>query len=341
MNSNNPILRINDLKIVFNKHKRTIPVVDGLNLELYRGKVLGLVGESGCGKSITALSVLRLLPAGSSVTGGKIILENQNLLTLPQSRMRKIRGKKIGMIFQDPNTALNPVRTVGSQFVETLQTHLALNKRDAESAAAAMLAALGLACPGRIMRQYPFQLSGGMRQRVMIALAMALKPDILLADEPTTALDVTVQAQILAEMHKLQELYQTSILLISHNMGVIAQLADEVAVMYAGTVVETGTAEAIFFQPAHPYTRGLLYSIPNLNQDARQKLTTIDGQPPEPGKVPLGCPFAPRCAAAVEVCRRHKPALQALAGGHQAACHFPAAATRERKKAAAGEAVFS
>lgn len=340
MNFDKPILRVRDLNIAFYKHKRTKTVVDGLNLELYRGKVLGLVGESGCGKSITALSVLRLLPAGSRVMKGKIMLENRNLLSLSQAMMRQIRGSKIGMIFQDPNTTLNPVRTIGSQFVETLRTHLAVDKRSAESAAAVMLTALGLACPERIMRQYPFQLSGGMRQRVMIALAMALKPDVLIADEPTTALDVTVQAQILAEMSKLRELYHTGILLISHNMGVIAQLADAVAVMYAGTVVETGTAEAVFSRPAHPYTRGLLYSVPNLNQDARQKLATIKGQPPEPGQAPRGCSFAPRCAAADEICRRHKPALQALADGHQAACHLPAT-VRTQRQAAAGEAVLS
>jgi oligopeptide/dipeptide ABC transporter ATP-binding protein len=341
MNSTESILKIKDLHVAFDRGKRLLTVINGLNLELFRGKVLGLVGESGCGKSMTALSILRLLPSGGSITGGEILLENNNLLALPQRVMRHIRGKKIGMIFQDPNATLNPVRTIGSQFVETLQARLSLDRQKARLIAENMLNSLGLACPERLMRCFPFQLSGGMRQRVMIALALSLQPDILLADEPTTALDVTVQAQILAEIKKLQEQYQTGILLVSHNMGVIAQLCDEVAVMYAGSIVETGTAEEIFKQPAHPYTQGLLGAIPHLNRKAGQKLAIIKGQPPSAGKIPRGCPFAPRCGEAVEVCRRSRPPLQVLKGSHGAACHFPLTAIRDKNRGPAGEVMFS
>ncbi|AFQ42603.1 ABC transporter ATP-binding protein [Desulfosporosinus meridiei] len=319
------ILKISDLQVAFERGKRSLPVIEGLNLELLRGKVLGLVGESGCGKSMTALSVLRLLPSGGRITGGEILLDNENLLELSKGEMRRIRGKRIGMIFQDPNSALNPVRRVGSQFIETLQTHLSLERPKAKMMAESMLSTLGLSGPERLMRCYPFQLSGGMRQRVMIALALSLQPDVLLADEPTTALDVTVQAQILAEMKKLQDQFKTAILLVSHNLGVIAQLCDEVAVMYGGTIVETGTVEALFTQTAHPYTQGLLYAIPHLYKSRGQTLSIIKGQPPEAGRIPQGCPFAPRCGAALEICRRSRPTLQQTGDdpGHQRACHFP------------------
>lgn len=325
MTRTGPILKISDLQVAFERGKRRLPVIEGLNLELFRGRVLGLVGESGCGKSMTALSVLRLLPSGGRITGGEILLGQENLLELSKREMRQIRGKRIGMIFQDPNSALNPVRRIGSQFIETLQTHLDLERPKAKMMAESMLSTLGLSCPERLMRCYPFQLSGGMRQRVMIALALSLQPDVLLADEPTTALDVTVQAQILAEMKKLQDQFKTAILLVSHNLGVIAQLCDEVAVMYGGTIVETGTVEALFKQTAHPYTQGLLYAIPHLYRGSGQTLTIIKGQPPEAGQIPQGCPFAPRCEAALDICQRSRPRLQKVGDGqgHQGACHFP------------------
>lgn len=325
MKGTEPILRISDLQVAFARGKMRLPVIEGLNLELFRGRVLGLVGESGCGKSMAALSVLGLLPPGGRITGGKILLGQENLLELSQGELRRIRGKKIGMIFQDPNSALNPVRRIGSQFIETLQTHLSLERPKAKLMAESMLSTLGLSCPERLMRCYPFQLSGGMRQRVMIALALSLQPDVLLADEPTTALDVTVQAQILAEMKKLQDQLKTAILLVSHNLGVIAQLCDEVAVMYGGTIVETGTVEALFKQTAHPYTQGLLQAIPHLDKGRGQILSIIKGQPPEAGRIPRGCPFAPRCGAALEICRRSRPTLRQVGDGpgHQGACHFP------------------
>ncbi|EHQ91107.1 ABC transporter ATP-binding protein [Desulfosporosinus youngiae] len=325
MKSSESILEISGLQVGFARGKRILPIIQGLDLKLSRGQVLGLVGESGCGKSMAALSVLRLLPPGGRITGGKILLGQENLLELSRGEMRRIRGKRIGMIFQDPNTALNPVRRIGGQFVETLRTHLALERQEAKLKAESMLSTLGLACPERLMRSYPFQLSGGMRQRVMIALALSLQPDVLLADEPTTALDVTIQAQILAELKGLQDQFQTAILLVSHNLGVIAQLCDEVAVMYGGTIVETGTVEALFRQTSHPYTQGLLQAIPHLDKGRGQTLRVIKGQPPEAGRIPQGCPFAPRCAAAAEICRQSRPTLQQVGErpGHQGACHFP------------------
>lgn len=318
-----PILTIKDLEVAFKRKKRNVPVIQGLNLKLYPGKVLGLVGESGCGKSMTALSILRLLPSGCRITGGEILLEKENLLAMPRGKMHRIRGRRIGMIFQDPGTALNPVRTIGGQYVETLQAHLSLDRHEARRTAENMLGLLGLASPERLMRCYPFQLSGGMRQRVVIALAMSLRPDILLADEPTTALDVTVQAQILEEMKKLQNQYHTCILMISHNMGVVAQTCEEVAVMYAGTIVETGSTEAIFKRPAHPYTQGLLYAIPHLNMKKQERLAIIKGQPPEAENIIPGCPFSPRCALTAEICVRCRPPLQELEDRHGVACHFP------------------
>lgn len=334
-----PILQIKDLQVALVKGKRLLPVIRGLDLQLYRGRVLGLVGESGCGKSLTALAALRLLPPAARITAGSIYLEDKNLLQLSSGEMRRVRGKRISIIFQDPNTALNPVRTIGGQFTETLRTHLGMDRARAGSAAESMLAALALPSPERVMKCYPYQLSGGMRQRVMIAMALSLRPDVLLADEPTTALDVTVQAQILAEMKKLQEELQTAILLVSHNLGVIAQLCDEAAVMYGGIIVETGRVEELFKTTAHPYTQGLLQAIPHLEKGRGQTLSIIKGQPPEAGMIPPGCSFAPRCGAVREICRRSAPALgQTGEGrGHRVACHFPF----HRAENPAGRVVFS
>ncbi|MDO9574163.1 MAG: ABC transporter ATP-binding protein, partial [Candidatus Contubernalis sp.] len=236
-------LEVKDLNVEFKTEHGKLTAVNRVSFSLGRGEVLGLVGESACGKSMTALSILRLLPPGGRITGGGVSLEGINLFKLSREKMRRIRGKRIAMIFQDPNATLNPVRIIGTQFVETLKTHLPLGREKARYRAMDMLSAMGLASPEGIMRKYPFQLSGGMRQRVMIAMALALEPDILIADEPTTALDVTVQAQILSEMRRLKKDFGTGILLISHNMGVIAQLSDRVAVMYAGSIVEYGLAE--------------------------------------------------------------------------------------------------
>ena len=320
-----PVLEIRELRVVFAGVKKDLPVVEGINISLDRGRVLGLVGESGCGKSMTALAVLGLLPVGGRILEGEIRFQNENLLALSRKVMRSIRGRKIGMIFQDPNTALNPVRTIGSQLRETLRTHLKLNGKEVHALAEDTLRAMGLEQPKRLMACFPFQLSGGMRQRVMIAMALSLTPDVLIADEPTTALDATVQARILSEMKRLQTRYQTGMLLISHNMGVIAQLADEVAVMYAGMIIETGQSADIFHRSVHPYTRGLLAAVPRLNQKPGESLALIPGQPPVAGAIPPGCPFSPRCPWVKTLCRKRRPVLQALESGHLAACHFPLA----------------
>ncbi len=318
----NNLLKINNLKVNFQNGKKKLTAVNGVSLSLDRGKVLGLVGESACGKSITALSVLRLLPPGGKVESGEVLLAGENLLALSPAEMRQVRGKRISMIFQDPAMALNPIRTVGSQFRETLKVRLGLNVKAAQEKAIAQLAGLELARPETILKQFPFQLSGGMRQRAMIAIALALDPDILIADEPTTALDVTVQAQILTEINKLKNSIDAGVLLISHNMGVIAQLADRVAVMYAGAIVEEGPAVSLFSNPAHPYTQALLKSIPYICCD-NHRLHTIEGQPPLLNALPSGCSFAPRCERARDICHNKLPHSVAVGEKHSAACFFP------------------
>ncbi|PKM83479.1 MAG: methionine ABC transporter ATP-binding protein [Firmicutes bacterium HGW-Firmicutes-13] len=316
------ILEVKGLTAAFHTGSGKLKAVNDVSFSLKKGEVLGLVGESACGKSMTALSILRLLPPGGTIAAGEVLLEGGNLLRLSREKMRRIRGKKIAMIFQDPNTTLNPVRTIGRQFDETLRTHLQLDREKAKQGALEMLSATGLANPERIWKCFPFQLSGGMRQRVMIAMALSLGPDILIADEPTTALDVTVQAQILMEMKKLKDQFKTGILLISHNMGVIAQISDRVAVMYAGSIVEYGPAASIFYQPAHPYTRALLNSIPDLNHKDKI-LHSIKGQPPALHRLPPGCAFYPRCSKAREICSISPPSWTGPDNGHRVSCHLP------------------
>ncbi len=318
----NSLLKINNLKVNFQNGKQIITAVNGVSLTLDCGEVLGLVGESACGKSVTALSVLGLLPPGGNVASGDILLAGKSLLALSPAEMRQVRGKKIAMIFQDPAMALNPIRTVGSQFRETLKVRLGLKHKAAQEKAISQLASLELARPEIILKQFPFQLSGGMRQRVMIAMALALDPDILIADEPTTALDVTVQAQILAEINKLKSRIDAGVLLISHNMGVIAQLADRVAVMYAGTILEEGPAKSLFSRPAHPYTQALLKSIPYICC-GNQRLHTIKGQPPLLSALPGGCSFAPRCEKARDICHSELPQRVVVGEKQSAACFFP------------------
>lgn len=315
-------LEVKNLSVVFRTQRGLLTAVNNISFSLERGEVLGIVGESACGKSMTALSILRLLPPGGYISSGEICFEGSNLLRLPHEKMRRIRGKRIAMIFQDPNTTLNPVRTIGTQFTETLMAHLPVSRAAAREKALTMLFSLGLGAPERVLRRYPFQLSGGMRQRVMIAMALALEPDFLIADEPTTALDVTVQAQILNEMKRLKECYGTGILLISHNMGVIAQLSDRVAVMYTGSIVEYGQAKTLFHRPAHPYTRGLLNSVPALRSNG-ELLHSIKGQPPIITNHSTGCPFAERCEIADIKCKDERPSLTRVGKNRQAACFFP------------------
>jgi oligopeptide/dipeptide ABC transporter ATP-binding protein len=319
-----PILEVDRLKTQFFTRDGVVRAVDGVSWSLYPGETLGVVGESGCGKSITALSVLRLIARPGRIVEGEIRLAGRNLLALPEAAMRAIRGNEISMIFQEPMTSLNPVLTIGRQIAETLILHQDLSRSAARDKAVEMLRLVRIAEAERRVDEYPFQLSGGMRQRVMIAMALACNPKVLVADEPTTALDVTIQAQILRLMLDLKERLGTAIILITHDLGVIAETAQRVVVMYAGRKVEEAAVEALFEQPRHPYTLGLMRSVPRLDKAAldleRRRLAEIPGMVPALKRIPAGCIFAPRCAFAVARCRRDAPPLEEHAPGHWSAC---------------------
>jgi oligopeptide/dipeptide ABC transporter ATP-binding protein len=283
--------------------------------------MLALVGESGCGKSVSALAIMRLLakPAGR-IVGGRILFQGRNLLDLTEDEMREIRGRDIAMIFQEPMTSLNPVLTIGFQIMEPLLIHLNMTEAVARARAVELLKMVGIPDPERRLDQYPHQFSGGMRQRVMVAIALSCNPRLIIADEPTTALDVTIQAQILELMKDLSRRLGVAMLIITHNLGVVARYADRVNVMYAGKIIERGTAREIYANPRHPYTLGLLRSVPRLDEPRRAKLQPIEGQPPDLSRLPVGCSFAPRCAYAVEQCRAEVPDLEAVEEGHLASC---------------------
>lgn len=295
--------------------------VDHVSFQVKRGETLGLVGESGCGKSMTSLSILRLVPSPPGrIEAGEMIFNGTDLLKRSEKEMRSIRGNKISMIFQEPMTALNPVFTVGEQIAEVFRIHRAMNRRDSFDAAVEMMEKVRIPAALQRAREYPHQLSGGMRQRIMIAMALACDPDLLIADEPTTALDVTVQAQILALMDDLQERTNASIILITHDLGVIAEVADRVAVMYAGQIVEEAPVEQLFADPMHPYTRGLLSSIPIMTEPTQQKLNVITGTVPSPFHFPDGCRFAPRCPERFDACDKHECHKIALGEERSARC---------------------
>jgi oligopeptide/dipeptide ABC transporter ATP-binding protein len=287
--------------------------VDGVSWDVGEGETVALVGESGCGKSVSALSIMRLVaePAGR-IVGGEILFQGRNLLALSEEEMRRVRGRQIAMIFQEPMTSLNPVLTVGRQVTEGLEIHLGLARAAARQRAVELLAMVGIPDPERRLRQYPHQFSGGMRQRMMIAMALACNPPLVLADEPTTALDVTIQAQILELMKDLSRRLGAAMLIITHNLGVVARYADRVNVMYAGRIIERGTARALYAHPRHPYTLGLLRSVPRLDEPRRERLAPIEGQPPDLARLPPGCAFAPRCLFRVERCLREAPPLRPL-----------------------------
>ena len=313
----NKFLEVKDLVVEYQSDGQTVHAVNGVSFHLDHGKTLGLVGETGAGKTTIAKSILRILPdVGCKVTGGEIHLEEQELLTLHENEMRKIRGNKISMIFQDPMTALNPVQKVGDQIAEVVRLHND-NHVNPEERAKEMLETVGI--PAERYSEYPHQFSGGMKQRVVIAIALACNPDLLLADEPTTALDVTIQAQVLDLIADLRKKYNTSMLLITHDLGVVAQVCDEVAVIYAGNIVEYGTKEQIFDHPTHPYTIGLFGAIPDMNED-EEWLHPIDGLPPDPTNLPQGCAFAPRCKYATDACRKSAIPMQKTADGHACRC---------------------
>lgn len=315
-----PLLAIDQLQATFFLPQGRVPALRGVNLQLEAGETLGLVGESGCGKTVTALSILRLLPPSLCQLAGQVRFAGQDLLSLPPAALRRIRGNRIAMIFQEPMTALNPVLTIGDQVAEVLRCHRQITKRAAWQEAAACLARVGIPDPQARLKQYPHQLSGGLRQRVLIAMALACNPQLLIADEPTTALDVTIQAQILALINDLQTRLGMALLLITHNLGIVAQITSRVAVMYAGTILEEAPTATLFAAPKHPYTKGLLDSVPKLDfQGPRRPLAAIPGQVPALDDLPPGCPFQSRCPQAMPVCQQMPP-RQEVGPGHGVSC---------------------
>jgi oligopeptide/dipeptide ABC transporter ATP-binding protein len=321
---NGTLLEIQDLQTHFVTDAGTVRAVDGVNLTIRKGETLGVVGESGCGKSVTALSILRLIPnPPGRVVGGKILMDGRNLLDLPEDEMRKVRGGSISMIFQEPMTSLNPVFTVGDQIAEGIRLHQGLSKRESWTKAIEMLRLVRIPDPDRRVKEYPHQMSGGMRQRVMIAMALSCNPQLLIADEPTTALDVTIQAQILELLNQLKAELGMAVMLITHDLGVVADTAARVAVMYAGRVVEEASVMDLFKSPKHPYTQGLLNSIPRIEKaERRPRLQAIPGMVPDLLDLPRGCKFQARCDRVFDACRGEEPALKQVGPDHQARCYL-------------------
>ena len=315
------LLEVNDLRTHFFTHDGVVKAVDGVTYDLDEGEILGIVGESGCGKSVSALSIMRLIqdPPGKTI-GGEVLLDGEDILKLSSARMRDIRGNKIAMVFQEPMTSLNPVLTIGRQITEALELHQGLNKKDAWKRAGELLGTVGISEAESRLKDYPHRFSGGMRQRVMIAMALSCDPRLIIADEPTTALDVTIQAQILDLMQKLAKDTGTALIIITHNLGVVARYAQRVVVMYAGKVIEEGTATEIYHDPRHPYTQGLLASVPRLDDVVGARLEPIEGVPPDLIDIPAGCSFAPRCKFAYDRCLQETPPLADVVGGHLSAC---------------------
>ena len=315
------LLQIKDLKTYFYTRDGVVKAVDGVTYDVRQREILGLVGESGCGKSVSALSIMRLIPnPPGKIVGGEIIFDGRDLLKRRADDMHHIRGNEIAMVFQEPMTSLNPVLTIGSQVSEALQLHLAMGKKAAWNRSAELLDMVGIADPEKRLHYYPHQFSGGMSQRVMIAMALSCSPKLLLADEPTTAVDVTIQAQLMQLIQRLSDELGTAVIIITHNLGVVARYASRVNVMYAGRIVETGTATEIYGDPRHPYTLGLLKSVPRLDQPRKEKLIPIEGMPPDLSRLPNGCAFRPRCTFAIDKCAEEAPPLMTMEGAHQAAC---------------------
>jgi oligopeptide transport system ATP-binding protein len=317
-----PLLSVEDLRVEFWTERGTVHAVNGVSFAVDRGQTLGIVGESGCGKSVTSLAIMGILSRAGRVVGGRVLFEGRDLLKLPDAELRKVRGKEVAMIFQDPMTSLNPVLTIGRQIREALETHFGLDKNEANQRATALLDQVGIPSPDLRLKDYPHQFSGGMRQRAMIAMALACEPKLLIADEPTTALDVTIQAQILDLLREIVSERDAALILITHDLGVVAGMCERVNVMYAGTFVETASASQLFDHPRHPYTFGLLQSIPRLDAK-RAKLQPIKGSPRNMLSAPEDCPFAPRCPNAIQICVEQLPPLDPVEPGHRAACFNP------------------
>ena len=313
------LLEVNNLRTSFFTDAGEVKAVDGVSFTLDHSKVLGIVGESGSGKSVTAYSIMQILAPTGRIVGGSVKLDGQELVGADEKVMRSVRGNRISIIFQDPMTSLNPTYTVGHQLMEAILLHTKRNRREAKERALEMLRLVNVNEPEKRLRQYPYELSGGMRQRVMIAMALACEPDILIADEPTTALDVTIQAQILELMQDLQKRLGMAIIMITHDLGVVAQMCDEIVVMYAGSICEQGTADEIFYNPHHEYTKGLIRSIPTAANNG-QRLQPITGTPIDLLNMPKGCPFAPRCEAALKICLERRPERMVINSDHHATC---------------------
>ena len=314
------LLEVNDLHTSFFTDAGEVKAVDGVSFRLDHGKVLGIVGESGSGKSVTAYSIMQILAPTGKIVSGSVKFDGQELVGADEKLLRSVRGNRISIIFQDPMTSLNPTYTIGRQLMEAILLHTDRNRHQARERAVEMLKLVNVNEPEKRMKQYPFELSGGMRQRVMIAMALACEPDILIADEPTTALDVTIQAQILELMNDLRHKLGMSIIMITHDLGVVAQMCEKIAVMYAGHIVEYGTTDEIFYNPQHEYTKGLINSIPKLNAEEKERLVPIEGQPVDLLNPPAGCPFAPRCKSCMKVCLNKMPPRTELSDTHYTYC---------------------
>lgn len=316
----NPFLTVKNLKVHFNTYDGVVKALDGVTFEMYEGETFGLVGETGCGKTVTALSILKLLPENGRIIEGQIQLRGENLLEKSEEEMRELRGRKMTMIFQDPAVSLNPVFTIGEQITRVIMIHQHLSKSEAEARAIEAFKLVALPEPEKALKSYPHELSGGMQQRVMIAMALSSDPDLLIADEPTSAVDVTIQAQILKRLHEIKNQRRVAILLVTHNMGIVAENCDRLGVMYAGAVIEIGVVRQILKTPYHPYTKGLLAAIPK-PETRRKRLSIIKGSIPDLINRPQGCTFFPRCPYATEICRENKPDIEEVESGRYVACH--------------------
>jgi oligopeptide/dipeptide ABC transporter ATP-binding protein len=328
--SDQPLLEVRNLSTYFFTQDGVVKAVDGVSYQVDRGETIALVGESGCGKTVSALSILRLIPdPPGKITAGEIMFDGTNLLGLPMEAMTDIRGDKIAMIFQEPLTSLDPVLTIGRQITEALERHRDMHGREADEEAIRLLKIVGIPQPDRRIKEYPHQFSGGMRQRAMIALAISCQPQLILADEPTTVVDVTIQAQLLELIRNITQELHTALILITHNLGIVARYAHRVYVMYAGHIIEHGSSHEIYKNPTHPYTKGLLASVPRLDEPRKTRLQPIEGQPPDLIQPPVGCAFGPRCAHVRDECHKERPPLVEVAPGHFAACIL---ANASRKK---------
>ncbi len=333
----NPLLQVKDLEVSFFTNAGEVKAVRKISYDLKFGEVIGIVGESGSGKSVSSYALMGIIPEPGKVIGGDIIFDGEKILEKTEGDLQKIRGKDVGMIFQDPMTSLNPVFTVGHQIEESLKRHTELNKTQRTERIVELLKLVGINQPEKRVKQYPHELSGGMRQRIMIAMSLACNPKLLIADEPTTALDVTIQAQIIELLKELKEKINMSIIFITHDLGVVADICDKIAVMYAGTVVERGSVEEIFYKPQHPYTKGLLKSIPRVDSDEHERLIPIEGNPVDLIFPPAGCAFAPRCESCMKICLENVPPIYMENEGHESACWLHVKDLMEKERSEHGE----